>query len=51
MLYQMHVPCGATTASGSRTCRCEQLAEIREWFEAVNDRYPEMDYVQVVNEP
>mgnify|MGYP000595618669 CR=1 FL=1 len=29
----------------------EQLAEIREWFQAVADRYPDMDYVQVVNEP
>ncbi|MCW8850165.1 MAG: endo-1,4-beta-xylanase, partial [Melioribacteraceae bacterium] len=29
----------------------EQLAEIREWFEAVAERYPDIDYLQVVNEP
>ena len=29
----------------------EQLEEIREWFQAVADRYPEIDYLQVVNEP
>ena len=29
----------------------EQLAEIREWFQAVADRYPDLDYVEVVNEP
>ncbi len=29
----------------------EQLEEIREWFEAVAERYPSMDVVQVVNEP
>src|SRR3990172_5542363 len=29
----------------------EQLDEIEEWFHAVADRYPEADYVEVVNEP
>lgn len=29
----------------------EQLAEIREWFEAVAARYPAIDALQVVNEP
>jgi len=29
----------------------EQLAEIREWFEAVAQRYPDIDYLEVVNEP
>ena len=28
----------------------EQRAEIREWMEAVNERYPDMDVVQVSNE-
>lgn len=29
----------------------EQLAEIEEWFEAVATRYPDIDFVEVVNEP
>jgi len=29
----------------------EQLEEIREWFEAVANRYPDIEYVEVVNEP
>ncbi|MEM1044331.1 MAG: endo-1,4-beta-xylanase [Bacteroidota bacterium] len=29
----------------------EQLAEIREWFEAVAARYPDIDFLEVVNEP
>ncbi|MAL17869.1 MAG: hypothetical protein CL670_12355 [Balneola sp.] len=29
----------------------EQLEEIEEWFQAVNDRYPDIDYLEVVNEP
>ncbi len=29
----------------------EQLEEIEEWFQAVANRYPDMEYVQVVNEP
>jgi endo-1,4-beta-xylanase len=29
----------------------EQLNEIREWFQAVADKYPDIDYLQVVNEP
>ncbi len=29
----------------------EQLVAIREWFEAVAARYPEIDYLEVVNEP
>lgn len=29
----------------------EQLEEIREWFVAVASRYPEIDYLEVVNEP
>ncbi|HQM36937.1 MAG TPA: endo-1,4-beta-xylanase [Candidatus Marinimicrobia bacterium] len=29
----------------------EQLEEITEWFQAVADRYPEIDYLEVVNEP
>src|SRR5690606_19813646 len=29
----------------------EQLEEIREWFQAVAERYPDIDYLQVVNEP
>ena len=29
----------------------DQLAEIREWFQAVADRYDNIDYLQVVNEP
>ncbi|MGQ8364155.1 endo-1,4-beta-xylanase [Glaciecola sp. 1036] len=28
----------------------EQLVEIQEWFDAVNERYPELDYIEVVNE-
>ncbi len=28
----------------------EQLEEIREWFQAVADRYPDIDYLQVANE-
>ena len=27
-----------------------QLAEIREWFELVNQRYPDIDFIEVVNE-
>lgn|GEM_PF-421736 len=29
----------------------EQLDEIKEWFRAVAERYPDIDYLQVVNEP
>ncbi|MFH0990090.1 MAG: endo-1,4-beta-xylanase [bacterium] len=29
----------------------EQLQEIKQWFQAVADRYPHVEYVQVVNEP
>jgi endo-1,4-beta-xylanase len=29
----------------------EQLQEITEWYEAVNERYPDIDYIDVVNEP
>ncbi len=29
----------------------EQLEEIHEWFAAVAERYPDVDYVEVVNEP
>jgi len=29
----------------------QQLAEIEEWMSAVNDRYPDIDYIDVVNEP
>ena len=29
----------------------EQLAQIQEWYEAVNDRYDDIDFLQVVNEP
>jgi endo-1,4-beta-xylanase len=29
----------------------EQLDEIREWFAAVAERYPQLDFVEVVNEP
>jgi len=29
----------------------EQLEEIREWFQAVADRYPDIEYLEVVNEP
>ena len=29
----------------------EQLQEIEEWFAAVAERYPDIDYVEVVNEP
>ena len=29
----------------------EQLEEIREWFEAVAERYPDIDFLEVVNEP
>jgi GH35 family endo-1,4-beta-xylanase len=29
----------------------EQLAEIEQWFAAVAERYPDTDWVQVVNEP
>lgn len=28
-----------------------QLAELRQWFEAVAERYPDIDYLEVVNEP
>lgn len=35
----------------SSLSEAEQLAEIREWFEAVAERYPDIDYLQVVNEP
>lgn len=29
----------------------EQLAEIEQWFAAVAERYPDLDFVEVVNEP
>ncbi|MGD8779407.1 MAG: endo-1,4-beta-xylanase [Ignavibacteria bacterium] len=29
----------------------EQLEEIKEWFEAVAEKYPDIEYLQVVNEP
>lgn len=29
----------------------EQLEEIKEWFAALAERYPDMDYIEVVNEP
>jgi endo-1,4-beta-xylanase len=29
----------------------EQLEEIQEWFTAVADRYPDIDFIDVVNEP
>lgn len=29
----------------------EQLEEIKEWFQALADRYPDMDFIEVVNEP
>lgn len=29
----------------------EQLEEIEEWFSLVAERYPEIDYLEVVNEP
>ena len=29
----------------------EQLEEIKEWFAAVAERYPDIDYLEVVNEP
>ncbi len=29
----------------------DQLEEIEEWFQAVADRYPDIDYLEVVNEP
>lgn len=29
----------------------EQLAQIREWMSAVAERYPDIDFVEVVNEP
>ncbi|HOV98260.1 MAG TPA: endo-1,4-beta-xylanase [Bacteroidota bacterium] len=29
----------------------EQLEEIREWFQAVCDHFPDIEYLQVVNEP
>lgn len=29
----------------------EQLEEIEEWFEAVAERYPDLDWIEVVNEP
>jgi GH35 family endo-1,4-beta-xylanase len=29
----------------------EQLEEIEEWFRAVAERYPDIDYLEVVNEP
>ena len=29
----------------------EQREEIEEWFQAVADRYPDIDYLEVVNEP
>lgn len=29
----------------------EQLAEIQEWFAAVAERYPDIDFLEVVNEP
>lgn len=29
----------------------EKLEEITEWFQAVADRYPDIDYLEVVNEP
>ncbi len=29
----------------------EQLEEIEEWFEAVAERYPDLEWVEVVNEP
>ena len=31
--------------------QAEQLQEIEEWFAAVADRYPDIDFIDVVNEP
>jgi endo-1,4-beta-xylanase len=31
--------------------QAEQLEEIEEWFAAVAERYPDIDYLEVVNEP
>ena len=45
--------CGATSSRrGWRRCRAEeQLAEIKKWFAAVAARYPNIEWLQVVNEP
>ena len=44
---------GATSSRrGWRRCRAEeQLVEIKKWFAAVAERYPNIEWLQVVNEP
>jgi endo-1,4-beta-xylanase len=43
---------GAQQPTWMRTLSsAEQLDEIKEWFAAVAERYPDIDYLQVVNEP
>lgn len=43
---------GAQQPTWMRTLpAAEQLEEIKEWFAAVAERYPDIDYLQVVNEP
>jgi endo-1,4-beta-xylanase len=46
LVWGSQQPSWVTTLSAS-----DQLDEIKEWFQAVATRYPEIDILQVVNEP
>ena len=45
LIYGSNVPAWMDTLQTA-----DQLAEIRKWFQAVATRYPDIDYLQVVNE-
>jgi uncharacterized repeat protein (TIGR02543 family) len=51
--FQFHCLVWGNQAPGwiSALPPADQLAEINEWFAAVAARYPDIDYVEVVNEP
>jgi endo-1,4-beta-xylanase len=45
LIYGSNVPAWMDTLQPA-----DQLEEIREWFQAVADRYPDIDYLEVANE-
>ncbi len=51
--YRYHVLVWGAQQPGwiSELPPAEQLEEIEEWFQAVAERYPDIDYLEVVNEP
>lgn len=53
LLYRHHVLIWGAQQPGwiSDLSAEEQLEEIEEWFHAVAERYPDIDYLEVVNEP